>query len=72
MQGQILGQLGALRSTLGGTTDAHTALQFARSAPGVLTTLVGMHQLQHVTENLDLASLPCCSPEAFFKLFGPL
>ncbi len=40
-------------------TDVQAALQFARSAPGVTTALVGMGSPKHVTENLNaLEGLP--------------
>ena len=37
------------------TTDAQRALGFARSMPGVTTTLVGMKRAAHVTENIGAA-----------------
>lgn len=36
-------------------TDAQRALAFARSVPGVATTLVGMKRAAHVVENIDAA-----------------
>lgn len=41
-----------------GLTAAQTALQFARSAPGNLAPLVGQKSVDHLTENLDIASRP--------------
>ena len=38
-------------------SDAQRCLQFARSAPGVTTTLVGMRQTEHVAENLAVAEV---------------
>ena len=45
-----------LKSKIGLNSDAERALQFARSAPGVLTALVGMGRPAHVMENIRLAS----------------
>ncbi|PIQ97524.1 MAG: aldo/keto reductase [Nitrospinae bacterium CG11_big_fil_rev_8_21_14_0_20_56_8] len=50
------------------STDAQRALQFTRSAPGVLTALVGMKQASHVRENLDLVRQPALSAETFEDL----
>ena len=36
-------------------TDAQRAIQFTRSAPGITTALIGMSQVAHVEENLQLA-----------------
>lgn len=44
---------------------AATALQFARSLPGVASTLVGMASLDHVAENTRLLSQPR-APQAWF------
>jgi aryl-alcohol dehydrogenase-like predicted oxidoreductase len=52
------------------STDAQRALQFARSAPGVTTALVGMSRVAHVRENLGLLAVPT-APEAFGSLFQP-
>ncbi len=51
------------------TTDAQRAIQFARSAPGITTALIGMSQTAHVEENLRLAQInPATQPE-FLRLF---
>ncbi len=39
-------------------TDAVRAIQFARSAPGIASALVGMRQAAHVAENLAVARVP--------------
>lgn len=52
------------------STDAARALQFTRSAPGVTTALVGMSDLRHVRENMDLATLPPMPEADFGILFG--
>ena len=49
----------ALRQRFAGCeTDAQRALQFARSAPGLATALVGMSREEHVQENMALARVP--------------
>lgn len=40
------------------STDAQRAIQFARSAPGVLCALTGMSNPAHVNENLGIAAAP--------------
>ncbi len=50
-------------------TDAQRALQFARSAPGVTTALVGMSRVEHVAENLELAAFEPAGADAFERLF---
>ena len=52
MQGQ-LARSGPRRT---GLTPAQTALQFARSAPGTLGPLVGQKRVEHLSENLEVAS----------------
>lgn len=42
----------SVRQTLHTRTDAETAIQFARSAPGLITALVGMGSPEHVAENI--------------------
>jgi aryl-alcohol dehydrogenase-like predicted oxidoreductase len=37
--------------------DAHAAIQFVRSAPGITTALVGMSRVEHVDHNLQLLSV---------------
>ncbi len=47
-----------LRGPLGSlATDAQTAIQFVRSAPGITSALVGMSNRRHVEENLQLARI---------------
>ena len=60
-----------LRETLGSlTTDAQSALQFVRSAPGISTALVGMSTLEHVEDNLQLAGVAPLELEQFMQLFS--
>jgi aryl-alcohol dehydrogenase-like predicted oxidoreductase len=48
----------AIRNVLGpGLTDAQCALQFVRSAPGISVALAGMSRVEHVRENLGIATV---------------
>ena len=51
-------------------TDAQTAIQFVRSAPGITTALVGMSRTAHVVENLALTQIEPAGMEQFMKLFS--
>ncbi len=51
----LQGELARGGRSRSGLSAAQTALQFARSAPGTLTTLVGQKTPQHLSENLELA-----------------
>lgn len=60
-----------LRESLGSLpTDAQTAIQFVRSAPGVTTALVGMSNVEHVEENLQLVNVEPQRPEQLMQLFS--
>ena len=60
-----------LRELLGSLpTDAETAIQFVRSAPGICTALVGMSQTEHVEENLQLTSVEPLPTGKFMQLFS--
>lgn len=54
----------------GPDTDAARAIQFARSAPGLTTALVGMSKSSHVLENLRAATYPPLPPDSFMRLLG--
>jgi aryl-alcohol dehydrogenase-like predicted oxidoreductase len=71
-QGRVARGLPAdLRQTLGSLpTDAQTAIQFVRSAPGVTTALVGMSNREHVEENLQLLRIAPVATEQFMQLFS--
>lgn len=49
--------------------DAHRAIQFARSTPGITSALVGMSQVAHVEENLALAGKKPSDPDVIRSLF---
>jgi aryl-alcohol dehydrogenase-like predicted oxidoreductase len=73
LQGQVARDLpDELRSALNGRlkTDAQRAIQFARSAPGVGTALVGMKRVEHVEENLKLREVPPLAAERFAGFFS--
>lgn len=60
-----------LRESLGSlSTDAQTAIQFVRSAPGITTALVGMSSREHVEENLELVRVEPLEPKQLLQLFS--
>jgi aryl-alcohol dehydrogenase-like predicted oxidoreductase len=72
LQGRVAqGLPNRIREPLGSlATDAQTAIQFVRSTPGVTTALIGMSQLEHVEENLQLARIEPVHPEDFMRVFA--
>src|SRR5215469_1088927 len=71
LQGQLTKNLPPyIGDTLGLNTNAALALQFARSAPGISTVLVGMSNVEHVKTNLSLVRIEPAPREQFLKLFG--
>lgn len=70
LQGQVARNLPPfVAEALGLANDAERALQFARSAPGITTALVGMSRVEHVAANLRLAEVSPATAEQFFRLF---
>ncbi|HUL16059.1 MAG TPA: aldo/keto reductase [Terriglobales bacterium] len=70
MQGQVTRNLPSfVAAALGLNDDAERALQFARSAPGITTALVGMSSVEHVKANARLVGVPPATIEEFSKLF---
>ncbi len=63
----LQGQLVQSGPELGGLSRAQTALQFARSAPGVLAPLVGLKQPEHLSEDLEVAEKPPWSESEFWR-----
>jgi predicted aldo/keto reductase-like oxidoreductase len=49
--------------------DAHRAIQFVRSTPGVTSAIVGMRQRRHVEENLPLAARAPATMDELLRLF---
>lgn len=71
LQGNLTRKLPqAVREALGLPNDNLCALQFARSAPGIVTALVGMSQQEHVRANLKLVAEPPAKIDQFLKIFG--
>jgi aryl-alcohol dehydrogenase-like predicted oxidoreductase len=69
-QGQLTQNLPRfIEERLGAGSDTLNAIQFARSAPGIAVSLVGMGRPEHVHENLKLAAVPVTPPEQWTKLF---
>lgn len=70
LQGQLTRNLPAqMRSAWNMAKDSALALQFARSAPGITTALVGMSHIGHVEENLALVSVEPAPRDEFLKVF---
>jgi len=59
----------ALAANIGLENDFERALQFARSAPGLTTALVGMSRAPHARANLRLVGEAPLSGEKFWSLF---
>ncbi len=69
LQGRLLGNVpDPVKDALGVDTDLEAILQFARSAPGVTTALVGMGTPEHVAQNLDAAQGRPVDPDAVQRL----
>ena len=71
LQGQLArGLPEAIRRSLGSlASDAQTGIQFVRSAPGLTAALVGMSQVAHVEEDLELVRIEPSASEAVMSLF---
>jgi hypothetical protein len=54
----------------GAESNAQAAIQFARSAPGLASALVGMTDQKHVQENLRVACWPLAPVAKLTALFG--
>lgn len=51
-------------------TDAQRAIQFSRSTPGLLCSLVGMSKAEHVRENLAVAEVAPVKEKDYFAIYG--
>jgi aryl-alcohol dehydrogenase-like predicted oxidoreductase len=70
LQGQVAQNLpGFVAEALGMANDRERALQFARSAPGITTALVGMSRASHVEENSNVVAVAPAGIDQFGKLF---
>jgi aryl-alcohol dehydrogenase-like predicted oxidoreductase len=71
LQGQLTRNLPLfVVEAFGLENDAESALQFARSAPGITTALVGMSRMEHAKANARLVGVPPATVEEFGKLFS--
>jgi aryl-alcohol dehydrogenase-like predicted oxidoreductase len=55
--------------TFGMETDAENAIQFARSAPGLTTALIGMGKKEHVGRNIKVAERPTTEADKWVQVF---
>lgn len=70
LQGQVAQNLPEfVANALGLSNDRERALQFARSAPGITTALVGMSRASHVEENSNVVAAVPAGIDEFGKLF---
>ena len=71
LQGQVAHNLPQfVAEAFGLENDAQRALQFARSAPGITSALVGMSRVEHVRTNARLMGVAPATEEQFGKLFS--
>lgn len=71
LQGHLAGKVSpVIHDALRLKDDLDCALQFVRSAPGIMTALVGMKRVEHVWANRKLTGIPPASQEQFRKIFG--
>jgi aryl-alcohol dehydrogenase-like predicted oxidoreductase len=71
LQGQVASNLPEfVAEALGLENDAERSLQFARSAPGITTALVGMSRAEHARANTRLVNIPTATVDEFSKLFS--
>lgn len=70
LQGRLSKDLPALFQELmpGLHTDAQRSIQFTRSTPGIVSALVGMSEVAHVTENLGVARVSPLSSDEYQRL----
>jgi predicted aldo/keto reductase-like oxidoreductase len=59
----------SIQLKLGMKSDYENAIQFARSAPGLTTSLIGMGHKEHVTANLKPALVPPARLDEWARLF---
>jgi aryl-alcohol dehydrogenase-like predicted oxidoreductase len=70
LQGQLTRNLPPyIAEALGTKKDSVSALQFARSVPGVTTALAGMSRVEHVRANLEVIGIEPAPRDQFLKLF---
>jgi len=70
MQGRLTTEMPeSVEAKLDGTSRAQRAINFARSAPGVTCSLVGMGSVEHATENVDAGRYEPLGADAFDAVF---
>jgi aryl-alcohol dehydrogenase-like predicted oxidoreductase len=70
MQGQLADGIPVdVAARLAGETDAQRAINFARSAPGVTSSLVGTGSVEHARENVDAGRYEPLGADAFDAVF---
>lgn len=71
LQGRLAGQLPEfVRQQMSCDGDAEAAIQFARSAPGVTTALIGMSRKEHVAANMKVAAQRLAPKQEWEDLFS--
>jgi aryl-alcohol dehydrogenase-like predicted oxidoreductase len=71
LQGQLARNLPkVVAEAFGLASDVERALQFARSAPGITTALVGMSRVEHAKANARMVDVRPATVEEFGKLFS--
>lgn len=71
LQGQVARNLPkTVAEAFGLDSDVERALQFARSAPGITTALVGMSRVEHAKANARMVDVAPATIEEFGKLFS--
>jgi aryl-alcohol dehydrogenase-like predicted oxidoreductase len=71
LQGRLTSQLPEfVREQLNCKTDSEAAIQFARSAPGITSALIGMSRKEHVEANLKIATRPLAKTQIWEGLFA--
>jgi aryl-alcohol dehydrogenase-like predicted oxidoreductase len=51
-------------------TNAQRGLQVVRSVQGLAAALVGMKNVAHVEENLELSRIPCLLPQRALEILS--
>ena len=72
LQGQLAKNLPAyIGEALGLKGNTMLAMQFARSAPGITTALVGMSTVEHAKGNVSIVGVEPAPRDQFLRLFQP-
>lgn len=61
----------ALKQILGMETDSQRAIRFVVSTPGITAAMVGMKEISHLEENLQVLRQPALSKEEIARLLRP-